>query len=104
GGKLLKVGVEVLDRQANLFEIVGTRQTVCRLTDLLDRRQQQSEEHRDDRDDDEQFDQCEAESKPQALAFHRTPPPNQVFLRYSKELAVRSISFRDSFNVLSGPY
>ncbi len=58
--------VEIVNAQANLFEIVGALRPVGRLADLLHGGKQQGDQNTDDRNDDKQFDEREAESLPQS--------------------------------------
>jgi hypothetical protein len=48
-----------VQRQADLFEVVGALHSRCRLADLLHGGQQQANEDGDDGDDDEKLDQRE---------------------------------------------
>jgi hypothetical protein len=49
--------VKVVDRQANLLEVVLSAHPVGRAASTLHSRQEQRDKHTDDRDDDEQFDE-----------------------------------------------
>src|SRR5919198_1519086 len=52
--------VVVVERQADLLEVIRALHAIRRLADLLDGGQEQANEDRDDGDDDEQLDQGEA--------------------------------------------
>ncbi len=51
--------VVIVERDADLFEIVGALNSPRCFPRDLHRGQEQRDQNRDDRDDDEQFDQCE---------------------------------------------
>jgi hypothetical protein len=50
----------VVHSQGDLFEVVCTLDSSCRLPRRLHRRKQQGDQNADDRDDDQEFDQREA--------------------------------------------
>ena len=60
GGKTGKDVVVVVERQADLFEIVLTLCPPGRLTSLLDRWQEKCDEDCDDRDHNQQLNECES--------------------------------------------
>src|SRR5262249_10184803 len=65
------------DRQADLPEIIGTPCTAGRLTDALNRRQQQADEHTNDGHDDEKLDQreCACRLRARRPSRHSWAPP-----------------------------
>jgi hypothetical protein len=65
--------VVILQRQAELFQIVLALRAPGRFTRLLHGRKQQGHQHSDDGDDDQQFDQREAATRilPFSGGLHR---------------------------------
>src|SRR5205823_2458176 len=64
--------VVVVDRQAELFEVILATQPRRRLPHLLHRRQQQADQGRDNGNDDKEFDQRERQTAGDAVEEHRT--------------------------------
>ena len=69
-GRVPTAVVVVVDRQADLLEVVGALDAAGRLAGRLHGRQEQGDQHGDDRDDHQQLDQRETTT----LAHYQNPP------------------------------
>jgi hypothetical protein len=80
--ELILVGRGVIvNRDANLLEVVAALQTCGGLADLLDGGEQQADQDRDDRDDDQQLDQRETTLDTGQELEHVAPPATTRSMR-----------------------
>jgi hypothetical protein len=70
GRQLFEIVVADVQRNGELFEVVGRLRTCCGLTNLLNGRDQQPKQERQYSQDDQQFDHGEAESDLMGFGSH----------------------------------